>query len=146
MPTENSKGNFEPRLIGFVCKWCTGTAADLAGTSRIQYPPNINLIRLMCSGSVDPVYVLRALLEGVDGVLIGGCLPGDCHYVSGNYKARRRFKILQTILDSLDLEPQRVWPRWISAAEGKKFAETVGEMTEEIRNIGQNPILNNRSL
>ena len=146
MPKETSRGDFEPRLIGFVCKWCTGTAADLAGTSRIQYPANISLVRLMCSGSVDPVYVLRALLEGADGVLIGGCLPGDCHYVSGNYKARRRFKILKTVLSSLDLEPERVWPRWISAAEGKKFAEMVGEMTKEIRSSGPNPVSKSRSL
>jgi F420-non-reducing hydrogenase iron-sulfur subunit len=150
MAGENSRDTegkeFNPRLIGFVCKWCTGTAADLAGTSRIQYPSNISLIRLMCSGAVDPVYVLRALLEGADGVLIGGCLPGDCHYISGNYKARRRFKILNTILESLDLQPERLWTRWISAAEGRKFAETVSEMTKEMRTLGPNPAKQCRSL
>jgi F420-non-reducing hydrogenase iron-sulfur subunit len=131
---------FEPRIVGFLCKWCTSAAADLAGTSRIQYPPNIRIIRMMCSGSVDPVYVVRALLEGADGVLIGGCHPGDCHYVSGNYKARRRATILKSILKTLGLDENRVWIKWISASEGKKFAETVAEMTEQMKKLGPNPM------
>jgi F420-non-reducing hydrogenase iron-sulfur subunit len=105
---------FEPVIVGFFCNWCTATAADLAGTSRMQYPPNIRPIRVRCSGSVDPVYILRALLSGADGVVVGGCPPGDCHYVSGNFKARRRMSVLKTVLEELGLE-DRVWIKWISA-------------------------------
>jgi len=131
---------FEPNIVGFLCNWCTYTAADLAGTTRVQYPTNLRPIRTMCSGSVDPVYVIRALLSGADGVLVGGCHPGDCHYVSGNYKTRRRITILKTILNTLGLEDERVWLRWISAAEGRKFAETVSKFTEELRKQGANPV------
>ena len=137
---------FEPVIVGFFCNWCTATAADLAGTIRLQYPPNVRPIRTMCSGSVDPVYVLRALLGGADGVIIGGCPPGDCHYVSGNYKARRRISILKTILTTLGLEDDRVWIRWISAAEGVKFARTMTEFTNAIKKLGPNPIKNNWSV
>lgn len=133
------EGQFEPVIVGFFCNWCTATAADLAGTTRMQYPPNVRPIRTMCSGSVDPVYVLRALLTA-DGVIIGGCPPGDCHYVSGNYKARRRMAILKIILDTLGLENERVWVRWISAAEGAKFAKTMNEVTQAIKKLGPNPI------
>jgi len=131
---------FEPNIVGFLCRWCTYTAADLAGTTRMQYPTNIRPIQTMCSGSVDPVYVLRALLSGADGVLVGGCHPGDCHYVSGNYKARRRMSVLKTILNTLGLEDDRVWLKWISAAEGRKFADTVTQFTEELKRKGANPI------
>lgn len=130
---------FEPRIVAFLCNWCTYTGADLAGTSRLQYPPNIRVIRLMCSGALDPIYVLKALLEGADGVLIGGCHPGDCHYQSGNYKARRRVAILKGILEEVGLDPERVWLRWISASEGKLFADTVTEMVEALRAKGPNP-------
>ena len=130
---------FEPRIIAFLCNWCTYTGADLAGTSRLQYPPNIRIIRLMCSGALDPVYVAKALLEGADGVLIGGCHPGDCHYQSGNYKARRRVAILNEILDQMGLEKERVWLRWISASEGQYFADTVTEMVTAIKEMGPNP-------
>ena len=132
--------NFEPNIIAFVCNWCTYAAADLAGTSRIQYPPNVKIIRLMCSGSVDPIFVTKALLEGVDGVLIGGCHPGDCHYASGNYKARRRVMILNTILENMGLEAERVWIRWISASEGKYFANIITEMVEKLKKMGPNPL------
>jgi F420-non-reducing hydrogenase iron-sulfur subunit len=128
--------SFEPRIVAFLCKWCSSTAADLAGTSRLQYPPNVRIIRLMCSGQLDPIYVAKAVLEGADGVLIGGCHPGDCHYQSGNYKARRRVAILQQVLGQLGLEPERVWLRWISASEGRYFAETVTEMVAAIRELG----------
>jgi F420-non-reducing hydrogenase iron-sulfur subunit len=131
---------FEPVIVGFFCNWCTATAADLAGTTRMQYPPNIRPIRVMCSGSVDPVYVLRALLGGADAVILGGCPPGDCHYVSGNYKARRRMAILKTMLATLGLEDERVWVRWISAAEGAKFARTMNEVTQETKKLGPNPM------
>jgi len=134
------EGQFEPVIVGFFCNWCTAAAADLAGTSRMQYPPNVRPIRVMCSGSVDPIYVLRALLGGADGVIIGGCPPGDCHYVSGNYKARRRMAILKTILATLGLEEERVWVRWISAAEGVKFSRTMNELTRAIKKLGPNPM------
>lgn len=131
---------FEPKIIAFLCNWCTYTGADLAGTSRIQYPPNIRVIRLMCSGALDPVYVSKALLEGADGVLIGGCHPGDCHYQSGNYKARRRVAILKGILSQLGFDQERVWLRWISASEGRLFADTVTEMVAALREKGPNPL------
>jgi F420-non-reducing hydrogenase iron-sulfur subunit len=132
--------DFEPRIIAFLCNWCTYTAADLAGTSRIQYPPNVRVIRLMCSGALDPVYVLKALLEGADGVLIGGCHPGDCHYQSGNYKARRRVAILKATLGQAGIDPERVWLRWISASEGQRFADTVTEMVDSLKQKGPNPL------
>jgi len=134
------RSTFEPRIIGFLCNWCTYAGADLAGTSRIQYPPNIRIIRMMCSGSLDPTYVLKVLLEGADGVLIGGCHPGECHYISGNLKARRRVAILKSVLRDAGLEPERVWLRWISASEGAYFAETVQEMVDHIRALGPNPL------
>jgi len=132
--------DFEPRIVAFLCNWCTYTGADLAGTSRIQYPPNVRIIRLMCSGAVDPVYVLKALLDGADGVLIGGCHPGDCHYQEGNYKARRRVAILKETLQQMGLEADRLWLRWISASEGQRFADTITEMTAAIRAMGPNPM------
>ena len=131
---------FEPRIIAFLCNWCTYTGADLAGTSRLQYPPNVRIVRLMCSGGLDPVYVLKSVVEGADGVLIGGCHPGDCHYQSGNYKARRRFAILQSTLDMMGFEPERVWLRWISASEGQYFADTVTDMVEFLKEKGPNPL------
>ena len=132
--------DFEPRILGLVCNWCTYAGADLAGTSRIQYPPNIRIIRLMCSGSVDTLYILKALLEGVDGVLIGGCHPGDCHYTDGNFKARRRITVLKSILRQIGLEDERVVLRWISASEGKRFADTVTEIVEKLRELGPNAL------
>lgn len=131
--------DFEPRIIALLCNWCTYTGADLAGTSRLQYPPNVRIIRLMCSGAVDPVYVLKPLLEGADGVLIGGCHPGDCHYQTGNYKARRRVAILKETLEQVGLDGDRVWLRWISASEGKLFADTVTEMVNFLKKKGPNP-------
>lgn len=131
---------FEPRIVAFLCNWCAYTGADLAGTSRIQYPPNVRIIRLMCSGQLDPVYVIRALLDGADGVLIGGCHPGDCHYQNGNYKARRRVVILKSILSQLGFDEERVWLRWISASEGQLFAETVKEMVAFLKKKGPNPM------
>ena len=135
-----SDNGFEPRIVAFLCNWCTYTGADLAGTSRIQYPPNVRIIRLMCSGAVDPVYVLKALLDGADGVLIGGCHPGDCHYQEGNYKARRRVAILKETLQQMGLEEDRLWLRWISASEGQRFADTITEMTAAIKAMGPNPM------
>jgi F420-non-reducing hydrogenase iron-sulfur subunit len=130
----------EPKIVGFLCNWCSYAGADLAGTGRIQYPENIRIIRVMCSGSVDSIYVLRALFEGADAVLIAGCHPGDCHYVDGNFKARRKFVLLKSILGTLGLEDERIWLRWVSASEGKKFAETVTEINDDCKMRGQNPI------
>ena len=137
---ETKKRLFEPKIVGFLCNWCSYAGADLAGTSRIQYPSNVRIIRVMCSGSVDSVYILRALFEGADGVFVGGCHPGDCHYRDGNYKARRRMVLLKDILNTLGLEQERVWLRWISASEGQRFAETMRTMTDEIKKLGPNPI------
>ena len=133
-------GQFEPKIVGFLCNWCSYAGADLAGTSRMQYPPNVRSIRVMCTGSVDSAYILRALLAGADGVLVGGCHPGDCHYVSGNYKARRRITILKEIMKALGLEDERVRIRWISASEGKRYADTVSRMTSDMRKLGPNPV------
>lgn len=136
-----AKGDaFEPVIVGFFCNWCTASAADLAGTSRIQYPPNVRPIRVMCSGSVDSSFVLRALLEGADGVLVGGCHPGDCHYVTGNYRARRRLTVVSKTLEALGIEPERFRFEWISASEGPRFAEIVTEFTERVREMGPSPL------
>jgi len=137
---------FEPKVVGFLCRWCTAAAADLAGVTRLEYPPNLRPLRVMCTGSVDPVFVIRALLSGADGVLVGGCPPGDCHYVSGNYKARRRITILKTVLKTFRLGDERVELRWISASEGRKFAETVKEMTKKVREMGENPLARSWSI
>lgn len=130
---------FEPRIVAFLCNWCTYTGADLAGTSRLQYPPNVRIIRLMCSGAVDSSYVLKPLLDGADGVLIGGCHPGDCHYQEGNYKARRRIAILEESLKAMGFDGDRVMLRWISASEGGLFAETIKDFTEKMRAKGPMP-------
>lgn len=131
---------FEPKILGFFCNWCTSSAADLAGTSRMHYPPNIRPIRVMCSGTVDPAYIIRGLLEGADAVVVGGCHPGDCHYISGNYKARRRVKLLKTIFKTLSLPDDRIYLKWISASEGKKFADEMTKITAEIKEKGASPI------
>jgi F420-non-reducing hydrogenase iron-sulfur subunit len=127
---------FEPRIVGFLCNWCTYTGADLAGTARVKYSPNIRSIRVMCSGRVDPVFVIKALFEGADGVFIGGCHPGDCHYQEGNYKALRRYLLLKRILPQYGIEPGRVRLEWVSASEGERFGHVVDEFTEEIRKLG----------
>jgi len=127
---------FEPNIIGFLCNWCSYAGADLAGTSRIQYPPNLKVIRVMCSGRVNPIFVVNALQQGADGVLIGGCHPGDCHYERGNYLARRRMAILKKLLEYIGIDDRRVRMTWVSAAEGKKFAEVVKEVTDDVREVG----------
>lgn len=135
-----TRDDFEPKIIAILCNWCSYTGADLAGTSRIQYPPNIRIIRVMCSGSVDPLYVLKPILEGADGILIGGCHTGDCHYINGNYKARRRVAIAREVLEQFGVEPDRIWFRFISASEGKLFADTVRDMVAAIKELGPNPM------
>lgn len=127
---------FEPTVVAFVCNWCTYTAADLAGTSRMIQPYNVKLIRMMCTGMVDPKYIIRALLSGADAVLVSGCHPGDCHYINGNYKARRRVKLLQEMLAQFGIDQRRLKLTWIGASEGNDFARTVAELVEEIRALG----------
>jgi F420-non-reducing hydrogenase iron-sulfur subunit len=131
---------FEPKIVGFLCNWCSYAGADLAGTSRKSYPPNIRPIRVMCTGRVDTVFILEAFKKGADGVLVAGCHPGDCHYQSGNYKANRRIKLLKKLLDEMGIDPRRVRFEYISASEGEKFAKVVTEFVEEIRKIGPNPL------
>ncbi len=128
--------SFEPRIVGFLCNWCSYTGADLAGTSRMKYPPNVRVVRVMCSGRVDPTFVLKALAEGADGVLIAGCHPGDCHYINGNIKTLRRFPLLKKMLSQFGIEDKRVRLEWVSASEGDRFAQIVKEMTEEIKKLG----------
>jgi F420-non-reducing hydrogenase iron-sulfur subunit len=127
---------FEPTIIAFVCNWCTYTAADLAGTSRLAYPKNIRLIRVMCTGMVDPQYVIKAFLEGADGVLISGCHPGDCHYINGNYKARRRVKLLKEILPRFGIDSRRLHLTWIGASDGIEFAKIMAELVSQTRELG----------
>ncbi len=132
--------DFEPKVIAFLCNWCSYTGADLAGTGRMQYPPNVRIVRIMCTGALDPIYAVKPLLEGADGVLISGCHPGDCHYVNGNLKARRRVATLKTVLKEFGIEEERVWLRWISASEGRRFADTVTELVERLKVLGPNPV------
>jgi F420-non-reducing hydrogenase iron-sulfur subunit len=127
---------WQPRIVAFFCNWCTYTAADLAGVSRLKYAANIRVIRLMCSGRVDPQFILEALARGADGVLIGGCHPGDCHYVEGNFKMLRRFRMLKRMLKDLGIEEQRVRLEWISAAEGEKVKRVVNEMVGQVQKLG----------
>jgi F420-non-reducing hydrogenase iron-sulfur subunit len=127
---------FEPRLVGFLCTWCSYTGADLAGTARLAYAPNLRIIRVMCSGRVDPQFVLKAFREGADGVLISGCHPGDCHYKEGNHKALRRHRLLSKVLEQLGIEPERFRLEWVSAAEGVKFQQVCNDFTEQIRKMG----------
>jgi F420-non-reducing hydrogenase iron-sulfur subunit len=128
--------NFNPTIVGFFCNWCTYLAADLAGTSRMKYAPNVRVVRTMCSGRVDPQMILWAFRNGADGVLIGGCHPGDCHYQEGNYKALRRTRLLRKMLPQFGIEPERLRLEWISASEGERLRDVVNEFTEQIRRLG----------
>lgn len=128
--------HFEPRIVGFLCNWCAYTGADLAGTSRLQYRTNVDIIRVMCSGRVEPTFVLKAFEKGADGVLICGCHPGECHYAEGNYKAARRISLLKKMLPQLGIEDERVRLQWVSASEAERFAAIINEMTEQIRELG----------
>jgi coenzyme F420-reducing hydrogenase delta subunit/predicted transcriptional regulator len=131
---------FEPKIIGFLCNWCSYAGADLAGVSRIQYPPNIRIIRVMCSGRVDPVIILEMFANGADGVIVTGCHPGDCHYVEGNLYEERKIKMLKKLIISTGLEPGRLGLEWISAAEGQRFAQVATEFTEQVRKLGPSPV------
>lgn len=134
---------FTPKIVSFFCKWCTSAGADLAGTSRLKYSTSILPIRVMCSSRVDPVFIVKAFLNGADGVLVGGCHPGDCHYQEGNYHTRRRFILLTKVFNSLGLDSKRLKLSWISASEGTKFAKVCNEYTEEIKSSGENPTRSN---
>jgi len=135
-----TESEFKPRIIGFLCNWCSYAGADLAGVSRIQYPPTLRIVRVMCSGRVDPAFILEAFRSGADGVLIAGCHPGDCHYLSGNYKAQRRFSMLKRVLGQLGLEQERLRLDWVSASEGDRFATVIKDMTKEIKKLGPSPL------
>jgi coenzyme F420-reducing hydrogenase delta subunit len=128
--------NWEPKILAFLCSWCSYAGADLAGVSRLQYPPNVRVIKVPCSGRINPVFIVRALQQGWDGVLVSGCHPGDCHYISGNYFARRRFAILKRLLEFIGVEEGRVQFSWVSAGEGEKFATVIKEVTESVKKLG----------
>lgn len=129
---------WNPKIIAFLCNWCSYAGADLAGVSRIQYPPNIRIVRVPCSGRINPYYIIKSIQQGWDGVLISGCHPGDCHYISGNLVARRRFAVLNDILDFFGIEPGRINFSWVSAAEGQRFADVIKEVVKNVKKLGPN--------
>lgn len=130
---------FEPIIIAFCCNWCSYAGADLAGTSRLQYPPNIRIIRVMCSGMVHPNLIINALTKGADGVLVLGCHPGDCHYIDGNLKTEKRAEAIELMLEDFGLEPERFRLEWVSASEGPRFAQVATEMVEQVKSVGASP-------
>lgn len=133
---DNEPNRFEPNIVAFLCNWCSYAGADLAGTSRIKYPETVKIIRVMCSGRVNPMFVVNALQQGADGVLVAGCHPGDCHYAQGNYYAKRRMTVLKRLLEYIGIEPERVQMAWVSAAEGQKFADVIKKVTEDVKKVG----------
>ncbi|MEJ2248176.1 MAG: hydrogenase iron-sulfur subunit [Candidatus Lokiarchaeota archaeon] len=136
---ENKKGKeWNPKIIAFLCNWCSYAGADLAGVSRIQYPPTIRIVRVPCSGRINPFFIVKSLIDGWDGVVVSGCHPGDCHYISGNLVARRRFAILNDLLQFFGIEPERVNFMWASAAEGERFAHLISKATEKVKKVGPN--------
>ena len=128
--------DYEPKVVGFLCNWCSYAGADMAGTSRMSYPPNIRIIRVPCSARVDPLFIVKCFQQGADGVLVSGCHPGDCHYSVGNYHARRRFALLREFLDFLGIEKERFRVEWVSASEGKRFCRLVSTFTDEVSRMG----------
>lgn len=139
MSNRGNLAEFEPQIVAFACNWCSYAGADLAGTSRIHYPSNVRIIRVMCSGMVNPIYLLRAFEKGFDGVLVAGCHIGDCHYISGNQKAEKVVHKLGQLLHTLGLEEERLRLEWISAAEGGKFAQTIEEFRDSLKKLGASP-------
>ncbi|MBZ4652841.1 MAG: hydrogenase iron-sulfur subunit [Bacillota bacterium] len=133
-----SQENWEPKILVFACNWCTYAGADLAGLSRLQYPPNVRILRVPCSGRVNPQFVIRAFQKGIDGVLVAGCHPGDCHYATGNYFTRRRYLVMQRLLEFMGMDPARFQARWISGSEGPKFQQVVTQLTQDIKALGPN--------
>jgi len=140
------KQDYMPKILAFLCNWCSYAGADLAGTSRLRYPPSILPIRVMCSSRIDPLFVVKAYLYGADGVLVAGCHPGDCHYQEGNYYTRRRFALLKTVMEGVGLESNRLRLSWVSASEGQRYAQVTTEFTDKIRNLGQNDAKKNMFL
>jgi F420-non-reducing hydrogenase iron-sulfur subunit len=136
LKTEIKAGKFEPKIVGILCNWCSYAGADLAGISRKKFAPNVRVVRVMCSGRVEPTFILKAFQAGADGVIVLGCHPGDCHYIEGNYKAMRRMPLLKKMLTQFGFEDERVRFEWVSASEGDRFATIVDEMTEQIRKLG----------
>ena len=135
---DSANQEWEPRIVAFLCNWCSYAGADLAGTGRLQYPPYVRVIRVPCSGRINPIYIIKALADGADGVMVSGCHPGDCHYLSGNMFARRRFTVLKKLLTTAGIDPDRVHFTWVSASEGGRFAEVVKEVTEKVTRLGPN--------
>lgn len=131
---------FKPLIIAFLCKWCSYTGADLAGTSRMEYKPNVRIVKIMCSGRIEPTFVLKAFAKGADGVLLCGCHPGDCHYQEGNYRCLRRYELLQKYITQMGIETERLKLEWISASEGKQFAELIDSFTETVTELGPSKI------
>lgn len=131
---------WQPRLLGFLCQWCSYAGADLAGTSRKKYPANIRIIKVPCTGRIDPLFILKALRLGFDGVLISGCHPGECHYQSGNYRARRRLALTKKFLEGMGVDPRRIQVSWVSASEGSKFADVASQVVKELAEIGPNEL------
>lgn len=127
---------FEPKIVAFLCKWCSSAGSDLAGVSRMQYPPNVVPIQVMCSGSVSPLYIFNAFKKGADGVLVSGCHPGDCHYIKGNYYARRRIALVKEMLEYIGLEAERFQMSWVSAAEGKKYTQIISDFVDKLEPLG----------
>ncbi len=130
----------EPKIVAFCCKWCSSAGADLAGTSRMKYPPNIRIIRVMCSGRIEPSYILRALELGADGVIVTGCHLGDCHYIAGNEQAKKRVEMTTELLETMGIDPRRLRLEWISASEGARFASVMTDFVEEIKELGPSPL------
>lgn len=128
--------NWEPKIVAFLCNWCSYAGADLAGVSRLQYGPNVRIIRVPCSGRIDPLYIMKALQNGADGVLVSGCHPGDCHYISGNLVARRKFAIIKRMITYIGLEPERVQFSWVSASEGGRFAALMNKVIDDVKKLG----------
>lgn len=127
---------FEPKIVAFLCKWCSSAGSDLAGVSRMEYPPNVIPITIMCSGSVSPLYIFSAFNKGADGVLVSGCHPGDCHYIKGNFYARRRIALVKKLLEYVGLEPERFQMSWVSAAEGVKYTQIIKDFVQELKPLG----------
>ncbi len=135
---------FEPKIVAFLCKWCSSAGSDLAGVSRMQYPPNVVPIQVMCSGSVSPLYIFNAFKKGADGVLVSGCHPGDCHYIKGNFYARRRIALVKDMLEFIGLEPERFQMSWVSAAEGTKYTQIITDFVDVLKPLGPQAKLRRR--
>ena len=133
---EKIEQTWEPKIVAFLCNWCSYAGADLAGVSRLQYPPNVRVIRVPCSGRINPLYIVKALQLGVDGVLVSGCHPGDCHYISGNLVARRKFALLKNFIEYIGIEPGRVQFSWVSASEGTRFADLIKKVVDDVKELG----------